>query len=253
MSVVNDLFVITIARASRRARRHLNDLSSADRDDVLGSAILWCWENRTEYNPSVPLEDWFVGAIRNAKLAWRRGERRNSASVVDDIGAPDDTQGRANTLEAAERMAGALDETSIEVAKMLAHGHGHREIRRKLGVDANTVSKIVRDIRQLRHLLPEAEYQRALRGSRSDSDNDTRPLASIDREIERLEFPPPQGKECPPCWLCCWYLGFLPQGRVRVKMALHDPGVRKAVLDTEARKVTIAKRIRAGTINRGDL
>lgn len=255
MSKVAELFVITLARASRRARKDLRDLGRADRDDVLASAILWCWENRSKYNPAVPLDDWFVGAIRNAKRKWVRGEIRQAAEVVEDIVAPDSTLAQAQALEAAERLVAGLDETARTVAGMMAQGHGRRAIGRALKVRDSTVSAIQKDIRRLRQLLPDdLEFRRTLRAaSRDGSDNDERGLAPIDREIERLEFSPPQGAECPPCWRCKWFEGYLPMGHKPVRMALREEEVRFAVLDVEARKIGIAKRVRAGTINRGDL
>jgi RNA polymerase sigma factor (sigma-70 family) len=253
VSKVAELFVITLGRASRRARRHLRDLSAADRDDVIGAAILWCWENRSLYNPAVPLDDWFVGAIRNARRDWARGEAREASELVEDIASADDTLARAETEEAARKLLEAMPAQYRLPLRMIAGGYTRAEIM-AAGVSKDAIYEARARARQLRRLLPEdTEYRRVLRaGAREGSDNDTRSQAPIDREIEKLEFSPPQGKECPPCWRCKWFEGYLPGAHKPVRMPLQEPEVRFAVLDTEARKVQIAKRVRAGTINRGE-
>jgi RNA polymerase sigma factor (sigma-70 family) len=250
---IAELFVITLARASRRARRYLKGMDSADRDDVLGSAILWCWENRALYNPSVPLDDWFVGAIRNARRDWSRGESRQVAEIVEDFPAPDTTLALAQSREAAERLAATLSDRAAAVAALVARGYSRRLIGHKLRLSDYELSAIQKDLRRLRHLLPdETEFRATLRAaSRGGSDSDARPLAPIDREIEKLEFSPPPGKECPPCWRCKWFEGFLPGDHVPVRMPIREAEVRDAVLNTEARKVYIARRVRDDTINRG--
>jgi hypothetical protein len=80
------------------------------------------------------------------------------------------------------------------------------------------------------------------------------PVRGIDKDIERLDFPPPSGKECPPCWRCKWFEGYKPSKHKSLRFPVTEPEVREAVLDTEARKIDIAGRVRAGTIfKRGEL
>jgi len=249
MRGASELFVITLARASRRARRYLRYLNSADRDDVLAAAILWCWEHRTKYDPSVSLEDWLVSAIKNAKRDLRRGELREAAEVIADIPVSDDTVARAEALESAQQIVEALPPESRKVAGMIARGDTRNEIV-ATGVAQYVVDNTRARLKQLRHLIPDDhEFRRVLRAAPStDSDGQSHELAPIDKEIERLEFAPPQGKECPPCWRCKWFEGFLPGAHVPVKMPVIEPDIKEAVAATEKRKIDIANLVREGRV-----
>lgn len=261
MTSAAELFVITLARASRRARRYLRDLERMDREDVLAGAILWCWENRTTYNPSVPLDDWFVSAIRHAKRDWVMGERREAAEVITDIPASDDTLARTEVLESAQILASGLDKRARKIAVLTSYGYNQRAIGERLGINKETVTSNLKRIRKLRDLLPDnTEFRRTIRAGHPEYNSDdigvpgaklkeeNRGLSRIDLEIERLDFPPPSGKECPPCWLCKWYEGYLPSGRKALRMPIAEIEVREAVLETEARKIDIAERIQRGEL-----
>jgi hypothetical protein len=78
---------------------------------------------------------------------------------------------------------------------------------------------------------------------------ENRGLSWIDKEIERLDFPPPSGKECPPCWRCRWYDGFMPGTSKTVRMPITEPAVKQAVMETEARKIDIAQQVRDGLLH----
>ena len=65
-------------------------------------------------------------------------------------------------------------------------------------------------------------------------------------ELEQLDFAPPAGKDCPPCWRCQWYYGFMSSGKRETRMDIEDLEVREAVKNTEARKIEIAQRVRSG-------
>ena len=65
-------------------------------------------------------------------------------------------------------------------------------------------------------------------------------------ELEQLDFAPPAGKDCPPCWRCMWFEGFMPDGKRSTRMGIEDAEVREAVQSTEARKIEIAQRVRSG-------
>src|ERR1700731_4075777 len=98
------MFVVTLARASKRARRYLPGLERADKDDIIATAILWCWENRATYNPAISLDTWFVGAVRNARQDWERGEIHTATELIEAFAVPDDTSARAELMELQERL-----------------------------------------------------------------------------------------------------------------------------------------------------
>jgi hypothetical protein len=64
--------------------------------------------------------------------------------------------------------------------------------------------------------------------------------------LEQLDFAPPAGMDCPPCWRCQWYYGFMPSGKRETRMDIEDLEVREAVKNTEARKIEIAQQVRHG-------
>jgi RNA polymerase sigma factor (sigma-70 family) len=262
MTTVAELFVITLARASRRTRRYLRDLERMDRDDVLATAILWCWENRSTYNPAVPLDDWFVGAIRDAKKKWMRGERREAVELITDIPAPNDTLARAEAHEAAAILVAGMDKRAKKIAVLTSFGYMGYEIAERLGISPQAVNQHLKRISRLRDLMPDnTEFRRTIRAGHPayNSDNigapdaklaeENRGLSWIDKEIERLDFPPPSGKECPPCWRCRWYDGFMPGTSKTVRMPITEPAVKQAVMETEARKIDIAQQVRDGLLH----
>lgn len=253
MTTAAELFVVTLARASKRARRYLQGVESADRDDIIATAILWCWENRTTYNPTVALEDWFLGAIRNARAKWENGEARQATEMVEAIVVPDDTSMAAEARLTVERLAANMDATTLRIAALKAEGHEVREISALTRIPARTVKRRLRALKKLRDHVPDAqEWRKVLRASpvaERQDDYEGQPKESrIDKEIERLEFVPPQGRECPPCWRCKWFEGYLPGAHRPVQMPIVEPAVRAAVLATETRKVEIAKRVRSGAL-----
>lgn len=253
MSSAAELFVIALARASQRARRHLQGLEPADRDDILATAVLWCWENRGSYTPAVSLDTWFVGAIRNARAAWQRGESREACELTDTIAVPDDTSWSVEVRDALEAMTRSMDAQDQTLVGLMLEGYAQPLIAEQLGV---SVATIKRRLARLRSFLPEsASFKLELRKARgvptppSDSDRSLEPKASIDKDIERLEFMPQHGRDCPPCWRCTWFEGFLPGPVKTIRLEIAEPETRAAVWATEGRKVEIAMHVRAGTIN----
>ena len=71
-------------------------------------------------------------------------------------------------------------------------------------------------------------------------------MSDIDRKIEQLDFAPAHGKDCPPCWRCMWFEGFLPLGKRDTRMDIADDEVRAAVSSTEGQKILIAQQVRGG-------
>lgn len=243
--------MIALARASKRAGRYLRGLSPADREDVLSGAILWCWENKATYDPAVALDDWFVGAIRNALRDWSRGEGRNKSELVTEMLSSDDPVAHTEAIEAVEAVAQALSPREQQIAELVISGHSRREIRDTLAVGNDEVAAIRVRLAGLRHLMPDTRHMsRIIRSARTLpaqdlAEGESPKAAGIDREIERLDFAPPSGADCPPCWKCRWFDGFLPMGTKATGMIIAEPEVRNAVAQTEARKIQIANEVRA--------
>lgn len=249
----SEVFVVELARASRKANRYVRHLPKVDREDVIAAALAWCWENRHNYSLTTTLELWFIGAVRNAYRDWANGEAKHSAETLQVIPTADTTKGAASAMSSADALMRALTPDYKLVAKLELQGYTRAEMI-QAGVNHRTIDEARRRIRQLRRLLPdEQEYRRALRAlPPRDSSEHQQEMSDIDREIEALDFPPPGDKECPPCWRCLWFEGWLP-GTVRsARMQIVEPEVAEAVKDTEARKVAIAKGVRNGTLQQVD-
>jgi DNA-directed RNA polymerase specialized sigma24 family protein len=247
-----EVFVVQLARASRRANHFLRGLSRADRDDVLAAALLWCWENRESYSLTTTLETWFVNAVRDARKQWVSGNQRNRGVSLDALvnAAPtgDTTLSGAQAAEAAEKLIRALPAEYKHVANLQLHGYSRAEMM-AAGASKQVIDGARSRIKQLRRLLPdEQSYRRTLRTVTLSSDDATDKRSKIDRELEQLEFAPPSGKDCPPCWKCKYFEGYLPGAHRPTRMALQEPEVRVAVQETEARKIEIAKRVRNGNV-----
>src|SRR5271157_5315009 len=84
-----EVFTMQLGRAAgRQANKFLRNqgLQKADRDDVISSALLWCWENRANYSLTTTLETWFMYAVRHALDSWRSNELPTSDESIDNIG-----------------------------------------------------------------------------------------------------------------------------------------------------------------------
>jgi len=205
---------------------------------------LWCWENRASYSLTTTLETWFMNAIRDAYKNLKRNELPSAAESIDNIvGYEDPTYSTVAAESSARALLNALTPVDKEIAVLTMEGYTYREIWKK-GYPKQTIDEAHQRIKQLRRLVPdEARSKRLLQtvvtSPAIDSDN-------IAVEIEQLDFPPHHSKDCPPCWRCMWFEGFMPSGKLEVRMKIRDAEVREAVKNTEARKVEIAQRVRDG-------
>src|SRR5450432_4032911 len=89
-----EVFTTQLARAAgKQADRFLKarGLQVADRDDVVGAAMLWCWENRASYSLTTTLETWFMNAVRDAYKDLQRNELPTSTESIDNMGGEDTT------------------------------------------------------------------------------------------------------------------------------------------------------------------
>jgi DNA-directed RNA polymerase specialized sigma24 family protein len=241
-----EVFVVQLARASRKANRLVRNLGRADREDIMGSALAWCWEQRENYSLTTSLDTWFVNAVKNEYARWRRGERRNSATVLEAIPTGDSTLATVEAWEAATKLAAALPPEYRQVAELDARGYTRTEMEAK-GMSKSIIDATRSRIRQLRKLVPEDQDFRRLMRKRTPPSSDARHSKNyVDHEIEQLEMMPKHGADCPPCWKCKWFEGYLPGAHKRVEMVIQEPEVAASVKNTEARKIEIAKRVRAG-------
>lgn len=240
----DDAFVVALARASRRARRHLRGLSKEDREDVLSTGILWCLENKATYNPAIQLDTWFVGAIRDARKAYERGELKHP-EAPETIAAPDDVAWDIEAREAIRHICRSMDERDKRIVRLSMEGMEQAGIAERTGVPLRTVE---RKLTRLRAMIPERiQFQATRRGSGDYNSDEHREESEIDKEIERLEFAPPAGKDCPPCWRCKWFDGYVPDKNTIRRIPIQvEPEIRAAVLNTEARKIEIAYACRKG-------
>jgi DNA-directed RNA polymerase specialized sigma24 family protein len=245
-----EVFTMQLARAAaKQANRFLSTrgLQKSDRDDVIGAAMLWCWENRDKYSLTTTLETWFMNAVRDAYKDLQRNELPTSEDSMDQIGGADDTYNIAAADSSANALIGALTPDHKEVALLTMRGYTRAEMIEK-GLSKRDIDEAHQRIKQLRKLLPDMEgvrrISRTMPHTSSDDADDT--LSEIDMALERLDFAPPAGKDCPPCWRCLWFEGFMPMGKRDTRMDIEDKEVREAVRVTEARKIDIAQQVRRG-------
>jgi hypothetical protein len=249
MNSAGEEFVLQLARASRKANFLLRKLGRADREDVLAEALAWCWKNRDSYSITATLDTWFVGAVRNALAAWRRGETRQAATAISDIPTGDTTFAVAATQSAVEALLRGLPPEYKQVAKMEQMGMTRIEMM-NAGTSKAVIDAARARIKQLRKLVPnDSEYRRVLRAGHVDGDGEKQPRhSSIDKEIQALEFAPPAGRDCPPCWRCKWFEGYMPGSNKILRMPITERSVKAAVLWTERRKIRIAQEVRDGNL-----
>jgi DNA-directed RNA polymerase specialized sigma24 family protein len=246
----SEVFTMQLARAAaKQASRFLasRGLQKADRDDVIAAAMLWCWENRDNYSLTTTLETWFMNAIRDAYKGLRRGELSTSGESLESMGGGDETYNIAAAESSATALINALTPAHKEVAVLTMQSYTRAEMMVK-GIPERTIREAHQRIKQMRRLLPDEDLahlitRTAPRGSSDDAEDQ---LSEIDMALEQLDFAPPAGKDCPPCWRCMWYEGFMPDGKRSTRMEIEDTEVREAVKDTEARKIEIAQQVRSG-------
>jgi len=248
-----EIFTMQLARSSaKQANRFLaaRGLQKSDRDDVIAAAMLWCWENRDKYSLTTTLETWFMNAIRDAYKTLQRGELPISDESIENMGGGDTTYDTAAAESAAKVLMGAMTRGDRVVARFIALGYTRRELV-KYGHSQYAVDGAHARIKQLRRLLPDHTSARLLKANAvtppaEASDDASDGVAEIDIALEQLDFAPPAGKDCPPCWKCMWYEGFMPLGKRSTGMEIEDTAVREAVKNTEARKIEIAQQVRDG-------
>jgi len=249
----SEVFTMQLARAAaKQANKFLvaRGLNNSDRDDVIAAAMLWCWENRDNYSLITTLETWFMNAIRDAYKDLRRGSLPTASESIENIGGGDDTFNRAAAVSSARALMEALTPAERRAVTLIAQGYTREEMI-EMNISKRSFDECRQHIKQLRRLMPDNVGRWTdIYGSRTaatpTSDDADDKLSEIDVELEQLDFAPPAGKDCPPCWRCMWFEGFMPAAKRSVRMEIEDLEVREAVKFTEARKIKIAQQVRDG-------
>lgn len=239
MASAVETFVVDLARVSKRANRYLRGLSKADQSDVLATALLRCWEHRATYDPKVPLEDWFNDAVKFARREVRRGSHVSTEDLNAELGGPDTTSRVALIQLTVRRFMESLQETEKRAVALLEEGYSMRTVAARLLMTRSDVRELQQRLKWFRAEMPDVQDRAKVLTARSaDSDE----VMDIDRELERLEFAPPPGKDCPPCWRCSWFRGYLPARYKPTKLVDHE--LQTAVRRTEVQKIRIATNVR---------
>lgn len=248
---------MNLARAAgKQANRFLyaRGLQKADRDDVISAALLWCWLNRANYSLTTTLETWFMNAVRHAYRDMRKQGIPSSEDSVALLSGGDDTQNISAAESSANALLGSLKPIEQEIALLKMQGFTYREIN-KLGYAKKAIDDASKRLKQLRRFMPEQEVRHVINSvtskapSLDDYDEVNTPQfvqSKIDKQIAQLDFAPPAGKDCPPCWRCMWFEGFMPGSSRSTRLDIEDDAVREAVSNTEARKIEIAQQVRDG-------
>jgi hypothetical protein len=250
-----EVFVTQIARAgAAQADKFLRvrGIQKADRDDIIAAALLWCWENQAKYDPLIAqLDMWFIRAVRNAWESWRANELPTSAVSVDSIGGGDETYDIVAAESAASAIIRELKPVERRIAILTMQGYTKSEIMEE-GISRHEIREAREFIKRLRELLPDkADYSFVIRTPSAEMSDDVTAtgFSGLDKALfAALDFPPHHGKDCPPCWRCMWFEGFMPSGKLSVRLVIKDDEVRAAVEATEARKIEIAQQIRDGVL-----
>jgi DNA-directed RNA polymerase specialized sigma24 family protein len=252
-----EVFTMQLARAAGKiANRflHARGLQKADRDDVIMEALGWCWAHRAQYSLTTTLETWFMNAVRDAYKKFTKMQLPSEEDSTAQAHTADTTYQSAAAASSAQALVEALTPIDREIAQLTMAGYTYREIFKR-GYPERTVRDAHQRIKQLRRLLPERELRDFIRSTARSSrapnldELDEAPQSQpsrIDIEIARLDFAPHAGKDCPPCFRCMWFEGFMPSGKLDTRLEIVDVEVRAAVKDTEARKIEIAQQVRYG-------
>jgi len=256
MDRAEEIFTMQLARAAGKTANkflHARGLQKSDRNDVISAALLWCWENRANYSLTTTLETWFMNAVRDAYKNLTRAELPGSEESIGTLAGADDTHNIASAESSLSALLNALTPVDREIALLTMQGVTYREIWKNYGHPKKVIDDAHQRIKQLRRLLPDRDLRQAVRSGTTsrapnldELDESEAQVSSIDIEIEQLDFAPPAGKECPPCWKCMWYEGYMPAGKRETRMDIADIEVREAVQNTEARKIEIAQQVRSG-------
>jgi hypothetical protein len=251
-----EIFTMQLARAAAKQANgflRARHLQKADRDDIIAAAMLWCWENRDNYSLTTTLETWFMNAVRHAYQSMQRKELASYEESLEGLATgPDPTFNTVAAEQAALVLVEALPPIYKEIAAHTMEGYTHREIVKK-GYPHDIVKDTHKRIKQLRRLIPDESFGDWLtNNSRTevplnfDDIDASKNFSKIDKQLSaQLDFPPKHNdKDCPVCWRCKWFEGYLPGSKVSVRLKIGNTEVNEAVKNVEARKIEIAQQVR---------
>ena len=186
-----------------------------------------------------------MNAVRDAYKDLQRDALPTSDESIEQFGGADETYNRVAAESSARVLISALTQSHKTVAVMTMSGYTRAEMVDK-GISKRVIDEAHQRIKQLRRLLPDADgvrlIARTMPSVSSDDVDDSQ--AEIDVALEQLDFAPPAGKDCPPCFRCMWFYGFLPGDKRSTRMEINDAEIREAVFNTETRKIEIAQQVR---------
>lgn len=241
-----DTFVLQLGRVAKRGSRHLRGLTPADRDDVIAAAIADCWESRATFDQhQQPLEDWFALRLKAARRTLTKDHARRGTTDLEAIAASNDTERDAGASVSMAQLRRKLTLQEQEIARLIGLGFSVTEINARLPLaSTHTVRSLKQRLKKaIRNMLPDDTLPSYHSRPLPLSEDREIPPSLIDHALHALLGGPQIGKECPPCWRCCWFLGYLPA--VYTPSQVVDPEVRAAVRATEQRKIEIANGVRS--------
>ena len=185
-----------------------------------------------------------MNAVRNAYQDLRRNELPTSSEPIDGVstGGEDPTYSAVAAESSAKALMAALTPNDRRIAWLIMEGYTYREINKR-GFANDAINGAQQRIKQLQRLVPDEARSKRMLQTPAATDPDT-----VEVDVEKLDFPPHSSADCPPCWRCMWFEGFMPSGKRDTRMVIEDAEVREAVKNTEARKIEIAQAVRDGAV-----
>lgn len=247
-----DAFAQELAReCGRLSKRPLRRLSRADAEDVLASAVLAAWEQHSSFDPKRGnVSAWFGGFLHNALRAKHKSGKgiRPIEDYRRQVAETDDTEKAAEMMQKMDSLDAQLTAADKEALVLLGKGFTIRVVSDRLKLPRSAVRRLFHRIRGLEISVSRWAHQSGATQPAIESDDAHAEQTEIDRELEKLSFPPRHGKECPPCILCAWWEGFRPTNATLVQMEVADLEVREAQVATYFRKTEISARARNETL-----
>jgi RNA polymerase sigma factor (sigma-70 family) len=244
-----DIFAEQLARAGSTPFRLLRGLQACDKEDVLQSAVLMAWEQRDSFDPSKgSLSSFFYNFVKSAVRDFRRHAARHRAlENTDELAASDDTVRAAAIEQARVKVLNKVDRRALE---MLADGCSAAEIATRCGLTTEGVWALARRLKNAASEVVASEPSVTVPTGPRDPDEEREP-SRIDRELQRLDFPPKTGAECcsSRCIRCAWFYGVRePKGRV-IAAEVVSAEIRSAQTAVYRRKVEISAAMRGESVS----
>ncbi len=246
--IFDDHTMTLIMRVVARRTRHLNRTS---REDVFGATVLKCWEEREEFREfdgpadgtvESRLMRWVDAVLRRALRAFSRQELPpGSAAELERLCAD---EAGPEVLAHRSQVLDGLSERERSIYRGLRDGISVKTLARQLGVKKSDVKELKARLRE-ELSMPEHSLIPA-KSPAPPSDDHLHAPTHIDHELNKLDFPPQHGAECPPCVHCSWFdKKWEPSKRVRVEAEIFDADVRKAKTEIYQRKLAISAKVRS--------